>query len=139
MGGILGGVGALVYMAIFVLVIAGFWKLFEKAGKPGWASLIPIYNVIVMFEIVGKPMWQLILFLVPLANIYVVITLYVGLAKSFGKFGIGNYLFIILLGFIAIPMWGFNAATRYLGPSEGPSASAGNDGYVPVNTPPSTY
>ncbi|WP_195809226.1 DUF5684 domain-containing protein [Hymenobacter polaris] len=140
MGSIFGGIGALVYMAIFVLVIVGLWKLFEKAGKPGWASLIPIYNVIVMFEIVGKPMWQLILFLVPLANLYVAITLYIGLAKSFGKTGIGNYLFIIFLGFIAIPLWGFDAATRYLGPSEGPGATAGSGGYVPTaGPPPTTY
>ena len=85
-GGIMGGIGGLLYMAIIVLSIVGLWKLFEKAGKPGWASLIPIYNIIVMFEIVGKPMWQLVLFFIPFANIYVAITLVIGLAKSYGKF-----------------------------------------------------
>lgn len=124
--GFFGLIFGLLYMAIFIAVIAGMWKLFEKAGKPGWASLIPIYNVIVMMEIIGKPLWQIILFFIPLANIYVLITIGVGFCRSYGKFGIGNYLFYFFLGFIAIPMWGFSPDTRYLGPSEGPNATAGN-------------
>lgn len=132
--GIFAGIGGLLYMVLFVLSIIGFWKLFEKAGKPGWASLIPIYNIIVMFEIIGKPLWQLVLFFIPFANIYVFITLMVGMCKSFGKYGIGNYLFAIFLSPIAFTLWGFSADTRYVGPSEGPGAVSGGPGYVP-NSP----
>ena len=134
-GALFGLVFSLLSMAIFVVIIAGMWKLFEKAGKPGWASLIPIYNVIVMMEITGKPIWQLVLFFVPLANLYVAITLSISFCRSYGKFGIGNYLFYIFLSFIAIPMWGFSPETRYLGPSEGPNATTGNT----VDIYPSTY
>ena len=120
--GILGGIGGLLYLGIIVLVVAGMWKLFEKAGKPGWAAIIPIYNIIVMHEIVGRDVWKIVLLLIPLVNIYFGITLYVSLAKSYGKYGIGNYLFIIFLGFIAVPMWGFSDEVRYVGPSEGANA-----------------
>ncbi|MEA2043640.1 MAG: DUF5684 domain-containing protein, partial [Bacteroidota bacterium] len=54
-------VGVIIYLAIIVLMIASLWKIFEKAGKPGWASIIPIYNLIVLLEIVGKPVWWFIL------------------------------------------------------------------------------
>jgi hypothetical protein len=134
LGGLFGLIFSLLYMGIFVVIIAGMWKLFEKAGKPGWACLIPIYNIIVMMEITGKPIWQIVLFIVPLANLYVAITLGVSFCRSYGKFGLGNYLFYFFLGFIALPMWGFSPDTRYLGPSEGPNATAGN-----AATSPSVY
>lgn len=134
-GALFGLIFSLLSMAIFVVIIAGMWKLFEKAGKPGWASLIPIYNIIVMMEITGKPTWQIVLFLVPLANLYVAITLSVSFCRSYGKFGIGNYLFYMFLSFIAVPMWGFSADTRYLGPSEGPNSTTGNN----VDVYPATY
>jgi hypothetical protein len=131
--GIFAGIGGLVYMALIVLSTVGLWKLFEKAGKPGWASLIPIYNVVVMFQIIGKPMWQLILFFIPLANLYVLITMVVSMAKSYGKYGIGNYLLAIFLSPIAFAMWGFADDTRYVGPSEGPGA-VGGSGFAAPNS-----
>jgi hypothetical protein len=134
--GLFAGIGGLFYLAFIVLIVAGMWKLFVKAGKPGWAAIIPIYNIIVMMEITGKPIWQIVLFFIPLANLYVLITLGVSFCRSFGKFGIGNYLFYFFLGFIAIPMWGFSDETRYLGPSEGPNATAGNAG---AGAYPTTY
>ncbi|MDO7845744.1 DUF5684 domain-containing protein [Hymenobacter sp. M29] len=111
----------LLELAIFAFVIAGFWKLFVKAGKPGWAAIIPIYNIIVMQEIVGREAWKIILLFIPLVNIYFAITLNVSLAKSFGKYGIGNYLAVIFLGFIFIPLWGFSSEVQYQGPVEGPN------------------
>ena len=111
----------LVELAIFALVIAGLWKLFAKAGRPGWASIIPIYNIIVMQDIVGREAWKIVLLLIPLLNIYFGITLYISFAKAYGKRGIGNYLAILLLGIIFIPLWGFSNEVRYQGPVEGPS------------------
>jgi hypothetical protein len=128
--GLFAGIGGLLYLAIIVLVFAGMWKLFVKAGKPGWAALIPIYNIIVMHEIVGREAWKIVLYFIPLVNIYFFITLYVSLAKSYGKTGIGNYLAVIFLGFIFIPLWGFSDDVRYVGPVEASS----NAGMSPATT-----
>ena len=62
----------LISLAIMGVVIAGIWKVFEKAGKPGWAALVPIYNIIVLLDIAGKPAWWLVLMLIPLVNVAVV-------------------------------------------------------------------
>jgi hypothetical protein len=129
--GIMAGVGGLFYMVIFVLVYAGLWKLFVKAGKPGWACLVPIYNIIVMHEIIGRETWKIVLYLIPLVNIYFFITLYVSFAKSYGKTGIGNYLALIFLSFIIIPLWGFSDDVRYVGPSEGPGTVVNSFGATP--------
>ena len=123
--GLFAGIAGLLYFGLIVVIFAGMWKMFVKAGKPGWASLVPIYNIIVMHEIIGREAWKIVLYFIPLANIYFLITLYVSFAKSFGKYGIGNYLGIIFLSFIFIPLWGFSQDTQYVGPSEGPNAVAG--------------
>ena len=96
-------------LAIIVAIIAGFWKVFVKAGKPGWAAIIPIYNVIVLLQIASKPLWWIILFFIPLVNIIMAILVGIAVAKSFGKsdaFGIG----LGLLGFIFYPILGFGDA-----------------------------
>lgn len=107
--GIASMVFVVVYLALIVVVVAGAWMTFEKAGKPGWASIIPIYNVIVMLEIAGKPLWWIILLLVPCVNIVVAIILYIAIAERFGKgpaFGIG----LAFLPFIFFPILGFGDA-----------------------------
>lgn len=99
----------LIELAVFILIIVGMWKVFVKAGKPGWAAIIPIYNVIVLLEIGGKPLWWVLLFFIPLVNIVVLILLGIAVAKNFGKsdaFGLG----LGLLGFIFYPILGFGSA-----------------------------
>lgn len=103
-----------VYIALAILALAGMWKTFDKAGKPGWAAIIPIYNIIVMLEIAGKPIWWIILFLIPCVNIVIVLLVMIDFAKAYGKgagFGIGLWL----LGFIFFPLLGFGDA-KYIGP-----------------------
>ena len=56
-GGLVGLIGSLIYLGVIVLVVAALWKVFVKAGKPGWAALVPIYNLVVLLEIAGKPIW----------------------------------------------------------------------------------
>ncbi len=111
--GLFGGVFMVVWLAIFVLTIAGMWKIFIKAGKPGWACLIPIYNLIVLLEIAGKPVWWFILFLIPLVNLVVAILVVIALAERFGK-GVGFAIGLLLLPFIFYPLLGFGDA-RYQG------------------------
>jgi hypothetical protein len=81
-----------VILAIAVLVIAAMWKIFVKAGEPGWAALIPIYNVIVLLKIAGKPAWWIVLMLIPFVNFVVAIIVALAIAKNFGRstgFGLG--------------------------------------------------
>jgi hypothetical protein len=114
-GSIFGTFFFLIEIAILVLIIAGAWKLFEKAHKPGWAAIIPIYNAFVLLEIVGRPWWWLLLMFIPCVGFVVGIIVCLDLAKSFGKdtlYGIG----LILLGFIFFPLLGFGDA-QYQGPS----------------------
>ncbi len=115
---VFGFVFILLYLAIVAIAIVGYWKLFEKAHKPGWASLIPIYNIIVLFEIIGRPAWHLILIFIPFVNIYIVITMIIGLCKSFGKSDTGSYLLAIFFGFVYIPYLGFSGDVKYVGPQQ---------------------
>jgi hypothetical protein len=98
-----------------ILMTASIWKFFTKAGQPGWASLIPIYNLIKLLKIVGRPLWWIVLFIIPLANIVAIIIVYIDLAQSFGKgtgFGIG----MLLVPFVFLPMLAFGDA-EYEGPA----------------------
>ena len=93
-------------MALSILMIVSLWKIFKKAGKPGWASIIPIYNIYIMCEIAEKEWWYVLLSCVPFANIYAMIVLYNGMAKRFGKSG-GFVVGMILLPVIFFPMLAF--------------------------------
>src|SRR5207237_10077413 len=96
----------LIGLAIAVIMVASMWKIFTKAGKPGWAAIIPIYNLIVLLEIAGKPLWWFILMLIPFVNIVVFIMVLVSIARNFGK-GVGFAIGMLLLPFIFYPMLGF--------------------------------
>jgi hypothetical protein len=102
-------------LIIGVISIIGMWKVFEKAGKPGWASIIPIYNIIVLLEIVGKPIWWIFLLLIPCTAFIFVPWIYNLLSKSFGQ-GVGFTLGLLFLSFIFFPVLGFGNY-QYLGPS----------------------
>jgi Family of unknown function (DUF5684) len=112
----------IISLVIVVLMIAAMWKVFTKAGQPGWASLIPIYNVYVLCKIAGRPGWWLLLMLIPFVNFIILIILCIDIAKSFGK-GVGFGLGLAFLGFIFCPILGFGSA-QYQGPSAGGGAAA---------------
>ena len=99
----------LFWLAFMVLIIASIWKVFEKAGHPGWAALIPIYNIYIILKIADKPGWWLLLMLIPFVNIIIGIIVYIDLAKNFDKsaaFGVG----LALLGVVFFPILGFGDA-----------------------------
>ncbi|MEK6770141.1 MAG: DUF5684 domain-containing protein [Pseudomonadota bacterium] len=110
-----GNITLLIYLAVFIFLIASFWKVFTKAGQPGWASIIPIYNFIVMLQIVGRPWWWILLLLIPIVGIVIAIIVSIDMAKSFGK-GVGFGIGLALLGIIFYPILGFGGA-KYQGPS----------------------
>jgi hypothetical protein len=105
----------IVYVTFLVLMLASLWKVFTKAGQPGWAILIPIYNLYIMCKIAGRPGWWLILMLIPFVNFIIAIILYVDIAKSFGK-GVGFAVGMLFLPFIFFPILGFGSA-QYQGPT----------------------
>ncbi len=109
------GAFLLCILAIAIVVIVSLWKVYTKAGQPGWAAIIPIYNVIVLLQIVGRPLWWIVLFLIPLVNIIFGILVYIDLAKSFGK-SAGFAFGLMFLCFIFFPILAFGDA-RYLGPA----------------------
>jgi hypothetical protein len=110
-------VSTIVGLLIALLVIVAMWKVFTKAGQPGWASIIPIYNLYIWCKIVGRPWWWILLMLIPFVNFIIMIILCIDLAKSFGK-GAGFGLGIAFLGIIFLPILGFGSA-QYQGPAAG--------------------
>jgi uncharacterized protein DUF5684 len=112
------------WLAVMILMIAACWKIYTKAGQPGWACIIPIYNLYIWCKIVGRPAWWIILMLIPFVNFIVGIVLCIDLAKSFGK-GVGFGIGLLLLGIIFFPILGFGSA-QYQGPTAGslPPAAA---------------
>jgi len=105
-----------------VLLIVALWKVFTKAGQPGWAAIIPIYDWLVLLRVIGRPWWWFLLLLIPFVNIVILIIMMLDLAKSFGRgvgFGIGLILFPAIWGLILA-----FGSSQYLGPVAGPNAIA---------------
>ena len=109
----------IIYLALVVLVLVSFWKVYKKAGFNGWEAIVPIYNIYILTKIVGKPGWWTALIFVPVVNIVVLIWMYNLLSKSFGKtegFTVG----LLLLGIVFFPMLAFGDA-KYNGPAGDPA------------------
>src|SRR4051812_29690335 len=90
-------------LAFVVLIIASFWTVFTKAGHPGWAAIVPIYNAYILLKIAGRPGWWLLLYLIPVVSIVIVIIVAIDVAKAFGK-GAGYGVGLALLAPIFYPM-----------------------------------
>ncbi len=113
----------IIYLILLVVLIVSLWKIFEKAGKPGWAAIIPIYNILVILEIVGLQWWWILIILIgmfiPIVNFLIMIGVgfYIDylLAKSFGK-DIGFAIGLFLLGIVFLPILAFGDA-QYQGPA----------------------
>ena len=115
-GGGTNSVQLIIQLLLIAAMIAGMWKIFEKAGKPGWAAIIPIYNFFVLLQIIGKPTWWIILLIIPLVNIVILILVSMELAVCFGKSKGWGFGLLFILGFIGYPLLGFGDAT-YRAPS----------------------
>ena len=114
------GVVWIIYIAIIVAVIAGWWMIFTKAGEAGWKSLIPIWNILVLLKIIGREWWWIILMLIPIVGFVIWIIVALDLAKSYGRgtgFGIG----LIFLPYIWSLILGFGSDT-YRGPAAAKTA-----------------
>tara|TARA_B100000575_G_scaffold292370_1_gene300525 strand:+ start:483 stop:839 length:357 start_codon:yes stop_codon:yes gene_type:complete len=105
----LSGIIAVVYFGVLLLTFVSLWRVHTKAGRPGWACLIPIYNLVVLVQIASRPLWWVILFFIPCIGIPFYVITMVDIAKAFGKgtgFGIG----LLILAPIFLPILAFGSA-----------------------------
>lgn len=105
--------GMVVYLVIILAVtlgtFAGLWKVFEKAGQPGWAAIVPVYNILVLLQIVGKPAWWVLLVLCTGGIGWILVGMAV--AERFGKSQVFGIVGLGLFSFVGYPMLGFSDAT----------------------------
>lgn len=105
----------IISLAVTVFYIAVMWRIYTKAGKPGWAVIIPIYNQLVLLQIVGRPWWWILLYLIPIVDIVIFIIVYNDLSRSF-RHGVGFTLGLIFLSLIFFPILAFGGS-QYVGPA----------------------
>lgn len=116
---IFGALIGLVYLALIVLMLVGMWRVFQKAGHPGWAAIVPIYNSYILCKIAGKPGWWVLLMLIPIVNFVILLLISLEVSRNFGKtqgFAIGLWL----LPIVFYPILGFSDA-RYMAAAPAPA------------------
>lgn len=109
--------GVSVGISVFMLVLCIFfiicrWRIYSKAGKHGWACLVPIYSSYVYYDIVYGNGWKFLLCLIPIVGQIISIVAAFRLAKCFNK-GAGFGLGLLFLPYIFIPMLAFGSAEYY--------------------------
>src|ERR1039458_8935590 len=115
MAALFGSTMLMVILAMVAVVVIGGWRVFVKAGQPGWAILVPIYNAYILLQIAGRPGWWLLLYFIPVVKIAIAIIVAMDVAKAFGQsaaFGIVLLFFLSGIGYLIL---GFGSA-RYIGP-----------------------
>ncbi|MDH6253191.1 hypothetical protein M2347_002918 [Chryseobacterium sp. H1D6B] len=105
------GIGMLIfYLIVYLFYGYCMYKIFQKAGREdAWAGFVPIYSAVVLLDIVKKPIWWIILFIIPLVNIYAAWVVYDRLSKGFNKETPLYTILLFFLGFIFIPVLAFGS------------------------------
>lgn len=104
----------IIVLAIAIVCYVGLWKMFVKAGRPGWAAIVPFYNYYCLFEMAFGNGWLFLLLLVPCVNYIFLIILSFKLASAFGR-GVGFGFGLLFLTPIFYMILGFGEA-EYIGP-----------------------
>lgn len=120
-GGVVFAIGIVLVFIVFSLAVGIFYcyclgRIFRKAGRPLWTGFVPIYNIYIWIEIVGRPAWWIILMLIPLVGTVIQVFLAIDLARSFGKDAVFGVMLLWLFSFIGLPMLAFSN-DEYRGPS----------------------
>ena len=110
----------IIAIALYILFAIGWYAIFKKAGEPGWAAFVPIYNLLIILKIIGRPWWWIILLIIPIVSFIIWIVMMFDMAKSFAH-GVGITIGLILLPWIFSLIVGFGSS-RYRGPAAGPNA-----------------
>lgn len=103
------GAGCVVYIAIILVVVIGYWKMFSKAGLMGVSAIVPFWNLISCAQVAKMPWWTGLLLLIPIVNIVVAIMMCIGISKAFGR-GVGTTIGLVLLTPIFAVILGFGSA-----------------------------
>ncbi|MEL6674036.1 MAG: signal peptidase I [Bacteroidota bacterium] len=106
------------FAIIWVAISIGQYKLFEKAGQPGWAAFVPVYSWIVWLKIIGKPVWWAALLIIPVVGTLVGVAMVIEFVKAYGKYKLRDHAAALLLGFVYLPKIGFDQSVKYLGPPD---------------------
>jgi hypothetical protein len=105
--------GATLWVAIAVvlaiIVIVAFWRMFQKAGRPGWAAIIPVYNTYTLIKVAGRPGWWLLLYFIPVVNLIIHVVVCIGVAKAFGRSTVFGVVGLWLFSVIGYMMLGFGS------------------------------
>ena len=104
---------SIVTLIVAVLSIAGLWKMFTKAGQPGWAAIIPILNTLTILKTIKRPWWWIILLLIPCVGFVIAFIVMWDMAKAYGK-GVGMFILLLLLHPIGLLVLGFGSAEYQL-------------------------
>lgn len=107
---------ALLSLALCIALIAAVWKIYAKAGQHGWAVLVPIYNMLVLLRIIGRPAWWLLLLFIPFVNLIISLIMSLDLAKAFGRSTVFGVVGLFLFSTIGYLILGFDKS-QYQGPS----------------------
>lgn len=112
------------FLILFLITAAattvGLWKIFIKAGYPGWSVLIPFYNFYIWLKIIKKPLWWYIFLLIPFINVFTILLMIVELVKCFNKFGLGEQALGVLFPFAYLPWLGYSEKEKYIDPDKRP-------------------
>lgn len=138
--GALSTVGGIFYLAIIILYFVALWKVYTKAGKPGWAVIIPFYNTYTLVKIAGRPGWWFLLFFIPLVNLIIYFIISVDLAKRFNRSTLFGVFMLGLFGMIGYPILGFGKSaytTPVAQAASTPSISPTPPAVPPPTQPPS--
>jgi len=96
------------------------WKLYEKAGRKGWETLIPYYNLYVFLLIVKKPKWWMALLFFPFLNVFIYMLMLVELVKCFNKFSLWQQFLAVIVPIVYLPYLGFQNDDVYIDPANRP-------------------
>jgi len=107
-------VTSVIGLIVAVIAIIALWRVFSKAGRPGWAAIIPIYNIYTLVKVSGNSGWFTLLYFIPIVNIIIAVIVALGVAKNFGKSGVFGIVGLFLFSVIGYLILGFGSA-QYVG------------------------
>jgi len=107
-------VTSLIVLVVAVITIIALWRVFTKAGRPGWAAIVPIYNIYTLVKVSGNSGWFTLLYFIPIVNVVIAIIVALGVAKNFNKSGLFGFFGLFLFSFIGYLILGFGSA-QYTG------------------------